>query len=686
VLGSYRLMDSDGTSAVNSLVRTASRLCGVSVAMVGLLDDHRQWLLSVIGLPDAREVARELTVCTHTIGQDAIVVVEDLAEDPRFRDLPMVKEGARIRFYAGVPLINPEGFALGALCVADREPRRLDDSQVAALEDIAVAVGELLEARRSEHELQRALGVVRTLATEREQARLRTEGQNELLRLAEEVSEVGHWRADLVSQRTFWSPQVYRLHGHDPASHTPDLESAIMDYHPDDRDAVRQALALAVGEHRPFNFDLRIVRADGEIRRVHCRGLDEIDAVTGESVALFGVLQDVTDRERVRELSERRDRLVTTGTLAAGIGHEINNPLTFITTNLDFALEELLREGGDARSSREEIVEVLHEARAGADRIRTIVRGLRAFAREETVPVSTDVHSTLEVSVNVAMHELRHRATLVKLYAPVPRVLADDARLSQVLVNLLTNAAHSFATHDPTRNRVHLSTTVGADGRVVIEVRDNGVGIPADILPRIFDPFFTTKPAGEGTGLGLSISHNVVGALGGELLCSTVVGEGTTFRVVLPAAAGDGASPASRRSPVPGEPVRGRVLLVDDEEAVLRVVARTLGGEHEVVAVADPRLAAARLLGAKEHFDVVVCDLIMPHLSGMDLYRRALLERPELAPRFLFLSAGGTQPEVAGFLAEVSNERIDKPFDTRELRSLVRHLVEIAQGERPAES
>ncbi len=661
---------------MDALVRARLASCArAPIAMVGLLDERREWLLSIVGLPGVREVPRELTVCTHAIAQDEMLVVEDLSR--RTSALPRAaawcKDGPRVRFYAGVPLVNPEGYALGTLCVVDREPRTLEAAQLAALRDVAVAVVALLEARRSEGELKRALEAVRTLAVEREQARLRTERRNELLRLAEDVAEVGHWRLDLAEQRIFWSPQVYRIHGRDPsAMQPPDMATAVDAYHPDDREEVVRALTAVAEKNESFDFDLRLLRTDGAMRRVHSRGQGEVDPATGKVVAIFGVFQDVTDRERIRELSDRRDRLVTAGTLAAGIGHEINNPLTFITANLDFALEEL---GGNPATAHRETVDVLREARHGADRIRKIVRGLRTFARAETMPVSTDVQSTLEVSVNVAMHEIRHRATLVKQYAPVPRVLADDARLSQVVVNLLTNAAHSFVTNDPSENRVTLCTALGEDGRVAIEVRDNGAGIPPEVLPRIFDPFFTTKPAGQGTGLGLSICHNVVTALGGEIACTTTVGQGTTFRVLLPAAETENESTTGRRSPVPGEPTRGRVLLVDDEEAVLRVVARTLGGEHEVVAVSDPRLAVARLLDARESFDVVICDLMMPHLSGMELYRRTLAARPEIAARFVFVSAGGAQAEPASFLAEVPNPRLDKPFDTHELRSLVRQLV-----------
>jgi len=285
-----------------------------------------------------------------------------------------------------------------------------------------------------------------------------------------------------------------------------------------------------MGVHKPSG-EVTWIRIDA--RPLHREG----EAAAHAVVATFrDVTEDRRAAERARQLSQQ-ERLVTTGTLAAGVGHEINNPLTYVLGNLEVAMEELRELGSGSASGRLlELVSTLDDARAGAERIRRIVRGLRALGRDDGPPVPTDVRTAVDLAVNMAMHELRQSATVRVDLGEVPPVLADESRLTQVFVNLLVNAAQAFRDRDPSRNRVTVS--VRRDRRtVVVSVADNGPGIAPEVLPRIYDPFFTTKPVGVGTGLGLAISHSIVSALAGELLCESTPGEGTTFHVRLPTAA-----------------------------------------------------------------------------------------------------------------------------------------------------
>jgi len=178
---------------------------------------------------------------------------------------------------------------------------------------------------------------------------------------------------------------------------------------------------------------------------------------------------------------------------------------------------------------------MLVDARTGSERVRTIVRGLKTFSRTDDERQGVlDVQPLLELSVNMAFHEIRRRARLVKDYGAIPRVDADEARLGQVFINLLVNAAHAIPEGDVDTNEIRIVTSTDALGRAVIEIRDSGIGIPANIVDRIFDPFFTTKDIGVGTGIGLSISRNIVTALGGEITVTTEVGRGSSFCIALP--------------------------------------------------------------------------------------------------------------------------------------------------------
>jgi PAS domain S-box-containing protein len=503
------------------------------------------------------------------------------------------------------------------------------------------------------------------------EALLTSRRRTELLELAEELAEVGHWRVELGKEEVFWSPYVYRTFGRDPETFVPTLANAIEAYHPDDRPTVQKHIERAFERHEPFTFDLRIIRPDGQLRRVDAKGRCELDPETGRTRAVVGVLRDITETEALRETLVRQARLVTTGTLAAGVGHEINNPLTYVGANIEFALSAVRELASTSPSSKAtEVIEVLDEAREGAERIGKIVRGLRAFARENAPLVPVDVHAAIDIAANMAVHELRGRAKVVKEEHEVPLVLGDESRLSQVFLNLLVNAVQSFVTSDPERNRIVVRTSRVDDGRVAVEIEDNGAGISETALPRIFDPFFTTKAVGQGTGLGLSISHSIVTSLGGDLTCQTEVGKGSTFRVVL-VAAGESRPVPSPRVGGPREAIGARVLVVDDDEAVLRAIARLLRPQNEVVAVSDAR-EALRLLESGERFDVILCDLMMPDLTGMDLHRLVEARNPKTAERFVFITGGTIHDDVRAFLADVPNERLEKPFSTGTLHDIAR--------------
>ncbi len=782
-LRSYGILDAARDEAFDALVRVASSICDVPIAAVTLIDAKRQWFLASVGVEGVTEVSRDISFCSLAILDSDLLVVEDTQKDERFADNPFVLGDLKVRFYAGCPLVDKAGFALGTLCVIDRMPRTLAPHQAKVLRELSTAIVRLLEARkvndalfaaelaarsaradlavvldavsgtvgywdqghihrfaneayaewygqsgaslRGRHlrdviganvyaqnlpYLERALrgerqrlerdvvdatgktrhtlitytpdirsgevlGVIATMTdvTELTEALLTSKRRTELLELAEQLAEVGHWRVEIGKDTVYWSPQVYRIHGRDPETFVPTLASAVDHIHPDDRAKVNADVEQASEKQQPFTFELRIVRADGEIRRADSTGRCEVDPVTGQTTAVFGVFRDVTEREALRETLIRQARLVTTGTLAAGVGHEINNPLTYLCANVEFALGAVRALDQRAPSAQTaELIEVLDEARDGAERIGTIVRGLRAFASENAPLVPVDVHVAIEIAVSMAVHELRGRVNVTRDLRDVPLVLGDESRLSQVFVNLLVNAAQSFVTADVERNRLVVRVTRLDDGRVAVDVEDNGAGIPEEVVPRIFDPFFTTKAIGQGTGLGLSISHSIVASLGGDITCQTNPGKGSTFRVVL-VSAGPSRTEVTPRARATSLAVGARVLVVDDEEAVLRAIARLLRPENEVVAVSDPR-EALRLLESGERFDVILCDLMMPHLSGMDLYSLVEARNPDTAERFVFITGGAIHEDVQAFLARVPNERHEKPFSQGTLRDIARRF------------
>ncbi|WP_152621831.1 sensor histidine kinase [Archangium violaceum] len=235
------------------------------------------------------------------------------------------------------------------------------------------------------------------------------------------------------------------------------------------------------------------------------------------------------------------DRLATVGQLAAGVGHELNNPLAFVLSNLNYAQQVVTEmEAAPTPVERRELLEALADAREGAERVRLIVRDLRMLSHpddREMGPV--DLVKVVRSAAKMAAHEIRGRARLVQAVENVPPVQGNSARLCQVFLNLLINAAHAIAPGAVERHEIKLSARVDGAHRVTVEVHDTGSGIPKDKLERVFEPFFTTKPAGEGSGLGLSVCKSIISAHGGDISVDSEPGQGTTFRVSLPVYGGE---------------------------------------------------------------------------------------------------------------------------------------------------
>jgi signal transduction histidine kinase/CheY-like chemotaxis protein len=384
--------------------------------------------------------------------------------------------------------------------------------------------------------------------------------------------------------------------------------------------------------------------------------------------------QQAGQLEAAREKLVQSGRLVVAGQLATGVGHEINNPLSFVTGNLHVSLEQLGMLANELEPSvaarLRETMQALEEARKGAERIRTIVRDLRTLARpDETRMGPVDVLAALEFSLSMAVPHLRHRARVVRRLEPVPRVLGSEAKLGQVFLNLLINAAQAIPEGAATDHSITL-TTRREGNQVVVEVQDTGKGMSAEVLARIFEPFFTTKPPGEGTGLGLTISMSIIRGMGGELKIRSELGRGSTFQVVLPVLDEQMEPVVVPESKKQEAPQRKRVLIVDDEPSICSMMRRILGKLHEVAVVHSGREALAVLEG-DDGFDRVFCDLMMADMTGMDLYAHLAQRRPEYLPRFIFMTGGGFTDRARAFLADKAVSSIDKPFDPAIIRDLV---------------
>lgn len=387
--------------------------------------------------------------------------------------------------------------------------------------------------------------------------------------------------------------------------------------------------------------------------------------------AVLAFVRDVTEARRVQAELERAQRLTALGTMVAGVAHEVNNPLAFASVGAE--LLQRFIDGGcqDERSGRA----ALSAVTSGLERIATIVRDLRASVRSDDGEVVTlELSEVVASALRMTTSSIQNRASLDVALGELGLVETRPGRLEQVFTNLLINASQSFAGGYAETNVVRVrGARAGTELSVTVE--DNGAGIAPQDLPKVFDPFFTTKAVGEGTGLGLAISLAIVTQLGGRIDIASTLGQGTRISVVLPLA-GERRTEPTPDVPRPAvTPSRRRLLVVDDEPAIGRLLAHALSREHDIVVATSGVDAEVLLTNPDEHFDVVLCDLSMPDRSGIALFALIRERNPEAARRFALMT-GGVFPEDALERARASAlPRLEKPFSMAEVRAVIARIV-----------
>jgi PAS domain S-box-containing protein len=435
---------------------------------------------------------------------------------------------------------------------------------------------------------------------------------------------------------------------------------------PEDRAAVVARLQDPTAPHEPRTIHL--LRKDGTPIAFELAPVQEIEFEGVPAQLMVG--SDVTDRKKIQDRLLLTDRMAALGTLAAGVAHEINNPLAYAYLGLSIAARALDRPDG-----REDLRSAIASATEGIERVRAIVADLKTFSRsDEETAGPVDVNEVLEATLRLAGRELEGRIDVVRAQGADQPAHANRARLGQVFLNLVLNAIEAIPEGE--RGLIRIVTRTRG-GRVEVEIADNGTGIAPGDLERIFDPFFTTKPVGKGTGLGLAISHRIVTRLGGEISVTsrTVVPDDdperpplrTFVRVSIPIMRNEIECLAKSVEPPERPERRLRVLVVEDEPAIGKALEHLLRGAHDPVVATSGR-AAIDLLRCDDAFDVILCDLAMPDPDGIAVYEAA---SPQVASRFVFLTGGAFTERARAFLESVPNRRLEKPFDPADVLAAI---------------
>jgi PAS domain S-box-containing protein len=432
---------------------------------------------------------------------------------------------------------------------------------------------------------------------------------------------------------------------------------------PEDQAVMRERMGATMGGRPQSLQTYRVRRRDGSI--VHA----EVSSIRFEhegQPAMLAFVRDVTGRAHLMDQLARAERLAALSTLAAGLAHEINNPLTAATLQLD-VVEKIALDAVSDPATKAELTERFEELRRTQSRIGAIMRDFEEFSHSgEEHRTKVDLTQVLRSVERMLAPMLRHKGRFRNEVGALPKVHADASRLEQVFMNLLLNAVQALP-EGRSGNEVRVLGRITPDSRVCIEVRDNGQGIAKENQRRIFDPFFTTKPVGVGTGLGLTVCHNIIAAYGGDIQVESTLDAGTTMRVLLPPAEGERVVPPQARG-------RPRVLIVDDEPHLATTLRLLLEDRHDVVATTHGEQAVHLLLEGAV-VDVVLCDLMMPSPDGVEVFRRVTEARPELKERFIFMTGGVFNPATEDFLKASQAARVQKPFHAEHVEALIARVA-----------
>lgn len=411
------------------------------------------------------------------------------------------------------------------------------------------------------------------------------------------------------------------------------------------------------------------------------------------SQRLAGEVEERTEAlDRAQFALQESERHAALGRLAAGVGHEINNPLTYLALSLE-SIESWARDTDTRKTNSQQtpipadIREALDNAREGTERIRLVVDGLRNYTRTTAGEFRRlSLEDIARSALRVASHHVQHVAKLELDLGRTAVISGDESRLVQVVVNLITNAAQAIAESNADGEIViSVRTFTQPDGQAALEVRDGGPGISPENLRRLAEPYFTTRATSGGTGLGLFLSRGIMEQHNGCLEIESTLGKGTVVRIVLPPAGVDieGEVVKNDSVEITSESrdivTRKRVLLIDDEPLVARVMARTLAPYCDV-SVADSGSNAIAVLDSQGEdappFDVVLCDLMMPGMTGIELADFLGSKNPELRRRMLFLTGGAVTSAAADFLERDDVRFLSKPVGVQELVHAIDQVTE----------
>jgi two-component system cell cycle sensor histidine kinase/response regulator CckA len=675
-----RVLDTPPEELFDQTARLAAYLCGTPIALIGFIDETRQWFKSRVGW-DYPEIPREHSICGQTILQHELMVVSDAALDERFFNGPMATR-AGIRFYAGAPLLTKEGYALGTLCVMDRLPRELPSPHKDALLTLARLVAAQLEVRRGTKPAAReaddkssAVGTVVDISQRKRADEALRDSQERLLGIISSAMDaiitVDNEQKIIVFNRA--AEQIFRC----PAAEAlgQGIDKFIPNrFHEAHREHIRSFGQTGISSRSMYPpGTLMGVRADGEEFPVEAT----ISQVKTSSEKLYTViLRDISVRKRTEDELRQAQKMEAVGHLAGGIAHEFNNYLGIIMGYSDLMAEEEIE--------NESLRLGLAEIKSATQKAASLTRQLLAFSRKQLIePAVLDLNASVWEAHKLLRRLIPANIDVIPVLHPdLGKVKADPAQIQQILINLVVNARDAM----PQGGKISIETAgvvldeefasryfaVTPGDYIMVSVGDNGEGIDPEILPHIFEPFFTTKKADKGTGLGLSTTYGIVKQSGGHITVASVRGRGSTFRIYFPKfAEADG---STGLHPKPAPTGIATVLLVEDESALRKLMKMMLERQgYRVLEAKDGEEALSVCRESVARIDLVVTDFAMPRMTGLQLKEKIVA----LWPSTKFLLISGYAEGVADSPEQTAEagDFLEKPFLPDDLARKVREIL-----------
>lgn len=683
-LHEYEILDTEREQAFDDLAALASYICETPISAVSLIDEHRQWFKSSVGLSD-RETPRGISFCQHAILEEEILIVPDATKDDRFKDSPLVTAGLKLQFYAGVPLIAPNGCAIGALCVKDSRPRTLTADQLDALKRLARQVVGQLELRRKNLNLEDQTRILEEhtadlMAAHSEAMKSRQDAHAamEEMRVSQErfhlvckATKDVIWDLDLATSRAWISDRYRDNYASKTTGDTATISEWIEGIHPEDRSRVSESFGEAITSGAStWNCEYRLARHDGTYADVFDRAFLLQDE-KGRAVRIIGAVSDMTDRkqaERDRLERENADKANQAKShFLSRMSHELRTPLNSI---LGFAqLLEMYQPTDQQKECIGRIMtggkhllglinEVLDLSRIESGAMEISLEGVKVSnVIEEAIGLMNPLADSFNVTIRKSV------AFDSDLFAR-----ADRQRLLQVVINLLANAIK----YNVDGGSVSIELGSNEVGTVSIAVHDTGHGISPEVAHRVFMPFdrlgIEQDAQIEGTGLGLALSKNLIDAMHGRIDFTSDFGVGTTFLVELQSAeVPEFAWQASTRANVAEALDQIKVLYIEDNESnvalMQSIVAARTNWSLEIAMTGADGLNSI-LANAP---DIVLLDLDLPDMPGIDVLARLSAMRSHAPMPVLIVSADATQERVDRLLRAGASGYIAKPIDVREL-------------------